>query len=461
MKFWQKTYLSVLFVFLIVFDIGAYAILQKSYALNRTMDISRGVNEYTTIEKSLSYLLQVYSKTSDRPDYPNLIADFAGNYHKENIYIEVYRGNSLIFSNGYQFEGERKELNGNQDTTVYRKLNDKLWLFIGGHMDFEGFQLVMSRNSDYLQDYHEAMLDYLIVLSIIISIILSTLLILLLLQLTSPIRGLIKGVKAITAGAYSNRVREKGNDEVADLARNFNVMVDAVSTNIETIKRASREKENFINNLTHEIKTPITAIKGYSDFLNRANCTAEDRQMALSYIYEHVARLDLLSSKLMELLYLKNEGITPQRVDIRQLFAYVQRMMQPQLKAKQITLVDEYGAYFLLGDEVLLQTLLMNLVENSIKASRPGGRISLKSYFRDQDTVIEVKDDGKGIPVKDIDKITEAFYMVDKSRAKESGGIGLGLAICNQIADLHQAHLQISSIENEFTKISIIFTTPQ
>lgn len=459
MKFWQKTYLCVLLVFLIAFDLGAYALLQKSYQLNEQMDMSRGVSEYESIEQTLSYILRTFANSTGNSGYEIVIPGIAQNYYEEGILTEVYDGERLVFSNAYQFAGEREELQGGQRETIYRKLDGKLWIFVGGSMEFNGLKLVISRSSAYLQDYYNTLLNYFIALSVVISLILSAVLILLLFRLTAPVRNLNKGVRDIAAGAYHQRVKVSGRDEIAELAQDFNKMVDAVAANIKTIQKASKEKENFINNLTHELKTPITAIKGYSEFLNHANSTEEDRRMAVDYIHEHVARLDLLSGKLMELLYLKNEEITLQPVEIAPLFAYVEQMERHYLKAKQITLMKECGAERIYGDPTLLQTLLMNLVENSIKASHNGGEIHLKSYSRQQGIVIEVMDYGKGIPDKDIEKISEAFYVVDKSRSKELGGIGLGLSICSQIARLHHAQLRIESKEHEYTKVSVFFIT--
>ncbi|MCM3698603.1 HAMP domain-containing sensor histidine kinase [Paenibacillus macerans] len=459
MKFWQKTYLCVLLVFLIAFDLGAYALLQKSYQLNEQMDMSRGVSEYESIEQTLSYILRAFANNTGSSGYEIVISGIAQNYYKEGILTEVYDGDRLVFSNAYQFVGEREELQGGQRETIYRKLDGKLWIFVGGSMEFNGLKLVISRSSAYLQDYYNTLLNYFIALSVVISLILSAVLILLLFRLTAPVRNLNNGVRDIAAGAYHERVKVKGSDEIAELAQDFNKMVDAVSANIETIQQASAEKENFINNLTHELKTPITAIKGYSEFLNHANSTEEDRRMAVDYIHEHVARLDLLSGKLMELLYLKNEEITLQPVEIAALFAYVEQMERHYLEAKQIMLVKECGTERIYGDPTLLQTLLMNLVENSIKASHYGGEIHLKSCSRQQGIVFEVMDHGKGIPDKDIEKITGAFYVVDKSRSKELGGIGLGLSICSQIARLHHAQLHIESKEHEYTKVSVLFTT--
>ncbi|HZG17863.1 MAG TPA: HAMP domain-containing sensor histidine kinase [Candidatus Bathyarchaeia archaeon] len=459
MKFWQKTYLCVLIVFLIAFDLGAYGLLKKSYQLNEQMDISRGVNEYESIERSLSYILRVYTESTGGTNYETVIAGFAANYDKEGIHLEVYQADQLIFSNAYQFVGDRVELRGDSYQSEYRKMNDELWLFVGGKMEFQDLKLVISRNSDYLQEYYLTLRHYFIMLSVVISLILSMALIFLLFQLTAPIRKLNKGVKAIAAGAYDQRVNVRGNDEIAELAQDFNRMVDAVSNHIETINKASEDKEIFINNLTHELKTPITAIKGYSEFLNHANYNEEERRMAVNYIYEHVARLDILSGKMMELLYLKSEEITLEPVHIESLFSYVVNMERHHVEAKHIAIRSECMADQIYGDQALLQSLLINLIENSIKASSYGGEILLRSYHHPNGVVLEVMDNGRGIPEKDIAKITEAFYVVDRSRSKELGGIGLGLSICNQIAHLHHAQIQIDSKENECTRVSVHFTT--
>ncbi|SFT27252.1 cell wall metabolism sensor histidine kinase WalK [Paenibacillus sp. BC26] len=460
MKFWQKTYLGVLIVFLIAFDLGAYALLKKSYELNEQLDISRGVSEYGSIQKSLSYILRVYTESSGNTNYESLITSFAANHEKEDILLEVYRADQLIFSNAYQFEGKRAELHGDPYQFVYRKMNGELWLFVGGKMELQDLRLVISRKSDYLQEYHVTLRQYFTKLSVVISIVLSAALIFLLFQLTSPIRRLNKGVKAIAAGAYEQRVKVGGNDEIGELAQDFNRMADAVSNHIETIKKTSEDKEIFINNLTHELKTPITAIKGYSEFLNQANYNEEERKMAVRYIYEHIARLDVLSGKMMQLLYLKSEKIAMEPIDIENLFSYVVRIERHHIEAKQITVTCECSANLVYGDRDLLQSLFINLIENSIKASSFGGEIQLRSYPHGEGVVLEVLDYGRGIPEKDIAKITEAFYVVDRSRSKELGGIGLGLSICNEIARLHHATIQIDSKENEYTKVSVYFTTP-
>ncbi|GJM71203.1 hypothetical protein HMSSN036_34190 [Paenibacillus macerans] len=114
MKFWQKTYLCVLLVFLVAFDLGAYALLQKSYQLNERMDMSRGVSEYESIEQTLSYILLAFANSTGSSGYETVISGIAQNYDEEGILTEVYDGERLVFSNAYQFAGEREELQGGQ-----------------------------------------------------------------------------------------------------------------------------------------------------------------------------------------------------------------------------------------------------------------------------------------------------------------------------------------------------------
>jgi hypothetical protein len=142
-KFWQKTYLCVLIVFLIAFDLGAYGLLKKSYQLNEQLDISRGVTEFRSIEKSLSYILLKYTENTGSTNYEPVIASFAANYYKEDILLEIFQADQLIYSNAYQFVGDRAEQHGDPYKTVYRKMNDELWLFIGGKMDFQDLKLVI------------------------------------------------------------------------------------------------------------------------------------------------------------------------------------------------------------------------------------------------------------------------------------------------------------------------------
>lgn len=132
--------------------------------------------------------------------------------------------------------------------------------------------------------------------------------------------------------------------------------------------------------------------------------------------------------------------------------------MKNTLLKKNISLHFEDKLGELWGDKVLLLSLLTNLVDNAVKASEPESSVTVKAYMKEY-PVLEVIDQGKGMKPDEIDKVFEPFYRVDKSRSRKDGGVGLGLALCNQIAELHGAKLSISSEVGKGTKVTLYFTT--
>lgn len=459
MKFWQKSYLCILIIFLLAFDIGSYVLLRTSYGINQRADMERGISEFSGLEQALSYFFTTYTDKTGSDDIVQIIDSFAYDYSKYGTSIEVFDGETLVYSNAYHLTQKREELEANEPKCVYRKVNDSFLLYVGGPMQYKNFHIVLSRSADYLLTYYADMLNRFEVLTIAVSAALSVMLIFALLYLTSPIRKLHDAVSLFAAGSYDRRALIKGHDEIGELAVNFNHMADTVEKYIERLKNESELREVFINNLTHELKTPIAAIKGYSEFLRDSNCTARDRETAIAYIIEHTARLDMLSVKLMELLQLKSDEFHPVQIDIGELFSRTIRLMRHRTGSANVPIHAECSAKNLYGDPVLLESLLMNLMENSMRAMKENGRIDLRSYLQDGKTVLEVQDNGVGIPQEDIVKITDAFYVVDKSRSRALGGVGLGLSICSQIVKLHGADLHIASAPGSGTTVTVVFTT--
>lgn len=230
----------------------------------------------------------------------------------------------------------------------------------------------------------------------------------------------------------------------------------AICSFVDELKHFNEQKERFSNSLTHELKTPIATIKGYSELLCKANVSEEEKAKAYTYIYEHSLRLQTLTQKLMDLLYLQKETLSIRKISVSDLFDETIKLLDTKIKSKDINIEINILEDTIQGDEILIQTVLINLLENAIKASSIGGKIILSSR---KQAVIEVTDFGIGIPEDEIKKITEEFYRVDQSRSRESGGIGLGLAICKQIVDLHRGSMEISSSVGVFTTIKLVFTT--
>ena len=198
----------------------------------------------------------------------------------------------------------------------------------------------------------------------------------------------------------------------------------------------------------------MTSIIGYSDTLLHVKINEEQQKKALTHINNECRRLERLSGKMMNLLELyNNDTIRMEEYPVSRLFAQVAELEKYHLKEKGIYLTMSCGDEKLVMDVDLMESVLVNLIDNAMKASKEGDTIVVMA----EGTSIMVKDSGRGIPAEEIPKITEAFYMVDKSRSKKAGGIGLGLALCSQIIKLHGARLEIKSTLGVGTEIYVIF----
>lgn len=224
------------------------------------------------------------------------------------------------------------------------------------------------------------------------------------------------------------------------------------------LKDQNETQRQLIGSMSHELKTPLTAIKGYSETLLRVELSAERREKALDYIYRESGRLSRLSEKMMELtqLYEPECRIEFQQVSLEELFDTVEESVALRLQEAQMTLVREgsFQGESRRMDADLMASFLINLINNGITASVPGSRI----YLGADAHALWVRDEGKGIAAAELGKVRRAFYRVDPSRSRKSGNMGLGLALCDQIARVHGGRMDIFSEPGVGTRV--LFTEP-
>lgn len=276
-----------------------------------------------------------------------------------------------------------------------------------------------------------------------------------------PLLELNKATEEIAGGAYHSRVhlRRRGarTDEIDELAANFDRMAEKVEEHLQSLRETNEKQRRLLGSLSHEMKTPLTAIIGYSETLMTVKLAEKNKVQALTYIHSEGKRLARLSEKMLELtgLYESAEHtLELQEIELRSFLKKLKDLtdFRCQKAGVRMEISCKPGTTRRM-DPDLMMSLLMNLVDNACKASMAGGVIRVTA----DDRRISVRDDGKGIPSGEIAHVTEAFYMVDKSRAKAAGSVGLGLALCAQIASMHGAVLQIESEEGKGTQISVVF----
>ncbi len=273
--------------------------------------------------------------------------------------------------------------------------------------------------------------------------------------LTTPIRSLGRVATQLSQGDYTPRARVTGRDEISELAASFNHMADAIEKNVQELEDAARRQEDFTASFVHELKTPLTSIIGYADMLRSRDLGEDKRFKAASYIFSEGKRLENLSLALMSLLVVGHATADVRSINMQRLCLEAERISLPAIRGKGLSLVVQAEEGSLQGDPALLQMLLQNLLDNARKASEPGGLLILEGRRVGAGYCLTVSDQGRGIPEEELSKITEAFYMVDKSRSRAEGGAGLGLALCKEIAALHQGSLRFESQLDLGTKVTV------
>lgn len=260
-----------------------------------------------------------------------------------------------------------------------------------------------------------------------------------------PLKRLSNTTREIAKGKYSDRAVIQTKDEIGLLAEDFNKMADSLETKIRDLEATTISQRDFIGSFAHEIKTPLTSIIGYADMIRSKKMSEENRILATDYIFNEGKRLEALSLKLLDLLVVKNHEFEMKEVNMKELFNNIKGIMEPTLTSSNIMLQISAEDIQIRVEVDLMKTLILNLVDNARKAIKERGIINLigKRISAERFMII-VKDNGKGMPEKELSRITEIFYMVDKSRFKDKG-VGVGLSLCKEIVELHGGEMKFES----------------
>lgn len=252
-----------------------------------------------------------------------------------------------------------------------------------------------------------------------------------------PLRDLQQSSAAIAGGDYGRRVQSGRQDELGLVAQSFNAMAQAVQSHIDAVEATSREQNLLLHALSHEMRTPVTAISGYAYALTHLRMDEAQRMEAMAFLESESRRLERLYTKLTELLTVTDAQIelTPLRPEALQ--GQLLSLLAPAAKEQGIALEIQLGRDTFLGDADLLTMLVSNLYDNARKAGAKHFQVVLENG------TLTVSDDGCGIPKEIQDKIMQPFYQGDSSRSHE--GFGLGLTLCSRIAQLHGSALRVRS----------------
>ena len=262
-------------------------------------------------------------------------------------------------------------------------------------------------------------------------------------------------LQALAAGDLSRRSGVQTQDELGALAREFDAMAARQEANFAALKATMEGQDRFIGSFTHELKTPMTSILGYADLLRRGTLSPEEQANAADYIFSEGKRLERLSLKLLELYLAEHQALSLVPAAPADLLQDLTAHLSPGLARQGIVLTTQWEPGLCLLEPDLFRSLVLNLIDNSRKAIGAQGTISISCQMTERGCRLTVQDTGRGMPPEVLSHLTEAFYRVDKSRARAQGGAGLGLALCEKIAVLHQGRITFESTLGQGTTVTV------
>lgn len=227
----------------------------------------------------------------------------------------------------------------------------------------------------------------------------------------------------------------------------------------EDIIKNAKMRQDFTANVSHELKTPLTAISGYSELIENGMATDEDVRRFAGEIHKNSKRLLTLINDIIRLseLDVTEQNLTTQEVDLYEIARTCVDMLQVNGEKHDITISLCGTSCVVNANREMMEELVYNLCDNAIRYNNAGGSVKVWVMKENEHAVLSVTDTGIGIPKEDQERIFERFYRVDKSRSKSTGGTGLGLAIVKHIVEQHDAKLEIDSKLGEGTEIRVIF----
>lgn len=274
------------------------------------------------------------------------------------------------------------------------------------------------------------------------------------LQVTGPLRAISKNARRINEGDLDREIVVRTRAaEVQDLAMSLNLMAERFRQDIYELQRVARIQNEFIGNVSHEVKNPIFAVGGYIEALAAADLTPEQRQKYVTKGLTNLQRLNNLFSDLIEIAKLeyREDLIRPEAFDVQELIEEVAEMLEPKAEEKGLNLTYDNRPAAVWADRSRLRQVLTNLIDNAISYTDEGSVRCRMRRHRDKIRV-EVVDTGRGIPENHLDRVFERFYRVDAARSRKQGGTGLGLSIVKQILQAHGEAIHVESTAGRGTR---------
>ena len=412
MKFRYKVLITNLILLSVSLGLVGYLMIHKNFELAKETQISNAVIQNNLVQSSVEYeVLQALNREeSVKGTLPDIGAQVSSGMRAENVTFFIYYGDKLVYNETEENANlkkvwEAQQEDGNKNYAIFEE-DGHYYIYVTAASKVEDENLCMISRSDVSDAYalRDREIRYFRLILFLCLMIESLLIYVISRYLTRPLEQLNRVAEEITDGSYETRIAVKSQDEVGLLA--------------------------------------------------------------LSYIFSEGKRLERMSGKLFDLIYLREHEMEKKAVQVENVSHEVLKVVTPSLDTKKLVLKENIEPAVLYGNKELLVTALANLLDNARKASKEHGVIEFSGKRIQEEEnpfyyELSVKDYGIGMTKEETERICDEFYMADKSRARQEGGAGIGMSLVALILEHHQAELIVESAPKKGTKMRICFRKEQ
>ncbi len=374
------------------------------------------------------------------PDKADTVRDILAKYDVESMII--HGDTNPPFSVSKEKVAKLFQTNSSDALILSKRHHEDTEVIVGvPNIDDTGSALVLKLDFLKLHNFIEHIIFFSLVLVLLIG---SLLFLLASLYIVEPLKRLTKAAKEMATGNLLFRLKHKRKDEFGDLMDSFNHMACE-------LQKSEKAREDFVSNVSHEIQSPLTSIRGFTKAIRDDVIPPEHQKEYLNIIYQESLRLSHLSENLLRLASLDSE-YHPFQPDVYKLDEQLRQtilLLEPQWKEKDLKISLVLQPCEIKADKDLFEQVWQNLINNAIKYSDIGGLIEVKLESTAQQIKVFIRDTGHGINEEELPFIFDRFYMVDKARRYSREGNGLGLSIARKIVILHGSHIEVTSKEGQ------------
>ena len=419
----------------------------KPYNDNKNTKVAMDIAGFVEGQPKIN--LTEYLDSISKVGYQMCLVETNGN---RTYFGESFRDKSLSVTtqkevlNGQIFHGMRHLPQG---TFVTGFFANELKNTIGVPLNYNGktFALFIRPNIKFLFNEMHILFAWILGIAItltIVMVVINTK------YLVKPISTLTKATKSLANGDFNVKMNVTRHDEIGELSHSFLRMA-------RKLEQMDDMRKEFISNISHDIQSPLSNIKGYTNLLETHSISKEERRQYVSIINGEIRRLSTLTKQLLLLASLdRNEDIMKKKTfDLGKQLKELVRNYQWAISEKEIMLNYSLPDIEIVGDPSLLNTVWDNLLSNAIKYNKPNGSIEISIDEKEKTVIVTFLDTGIGINDTELVQIFDRFYRADKARTRTVEGTGLGLSIVKTIIDLHGGRIHVRSKENEGTTFKV------